>query len=46
MPDRNTNAAGNARGARMFVPTSRHLWLAALGLLAAARRAVPGLSRR
>lgn len=46
MSVRKTKTAGNAGGARMFVPTPRHLWLAALGLLAATRRAVPGLRRR
>jgi hypothetical protein len=37
MPSRR-NAARHAPAAAVFVPTARHLWLAALGLLLAARR--------
>lgn len=38
--------AQTATTPRVFTPTARHLWLAALGLLATARRAVRNLRRR
>lgn len=45
MPSRRTRARP-APAASVFVPTARHLWLAALGLLLVARRLAGKSERR